>query len=52
MKSGMQTEFFLASYGFKSIGLVLVKKRSVIRKKSSRIPDQGGKKAPDPDPQQ
>jgi hypothetical protein len=40
--------FVLASYAFRSkvLALVMVKKRSGIRKKF--IPDPGGKKAPDP----
>jgi hypothetical protein len=51
IKSGMQTYFFLAANAFRS--KVIVKKirvpRSGIRKKFN--PDPGGKKAPDPDPQ-
>jgi hypothetical protein len=49
MKSGMQSYCFLASFAFRSIVFVIVKKDfgSEIRKKF--IPDLGGKKAPDPE---
>jgi hypothetical protein len=58
MKSGMQTYFFLASYAFRSKGLVLVivktirDPRSGIRKKLIPDPDPGVKKQRIPDPDQ
>jgi hypothetical protein len=53
MKSGMQTSFFLASYGFRSkvLVLVIVKKIRIRDSGSGKVilnPDPGGKKALDP----
>jgi hypothetical protein len=54
IKNGMQTYFFLASYAFRSkvFVLVIVKKtrdpRSGRNSSRIRIPEPGGKKAPDP----